>query len=303
MITLPQNQAHPNRVHTYNTTCDIYCNVGSNETISTWPNADYEVITIHCHWGNPSLYHDDVIKWKHFPRYWPFVRGIHRSPVNSPHKGQWRGALMFTLICARINGWVNNGEAGDLRRNRAHYDVIVMFQPIESTFARIPSKKQMLEHCSNDDITNILLYLHNWGRQKWKIQPYYHDFLYHVIVDERYLLEPVTPSPDHPRMKYYRTPMLTHWGQVTHICVSKQAHHWLRQWLVSFSWPSHYLNQYWLIVKSTIGSTFQWNWNHNTKIFIFKKMHAKMSSAKMAAILFKNALLWFITDADKPRPI
>ena len=70
--------------------------------------------------------HDDVIKWKHFPRYWPFVRGIHRSPVNSPHKSQWRGALMFTLICARINGWVNNREAGDLRRYRAHYDVIVM---------------------------------------------------------------------------------------------------------------------------------------------------------------------------------
>ena len=70
--------------------------------------------------------HDDVIKWKHFPRNWPFVRGIHRSPVNSPHKGQWRGALMFSLICARINGWVNNREAGDLRRYRAHYDVIVM---------------------------------------------------------------------------------------------------------------------------------------------------------------------------------
>ena len=72
--------------------------------------------------------HDDVIKWKHFPRYWPFVRGIHRSTVNSPHKGQWRGALMFTLICARINGWVNNREAGDLRRYRAHYDVIVMWK-------------------------------------------------------------------------------------------------------------------------------------------------------------------------------
>ena len=48
------------------------------------------------------------------------------SPVNSPHKGQWRGALMFTLICARINGWVNNREAGDLRRYRTHCDVIVM---------------------------------------------------------------------------------------------------------------------------------------------------------------------------------
>ena len=70
--------------------------------------------------------HDDVIKWKHFPRYWPFVRGIHRSPVNSPHKGQWRGALIFSLICVWINGWVNNRETGDLRRYRAHYDVIVM---------------------------------------------------------------------------------------------------------------------------------------------------------------------------------
>ena len=64
--------------------------------------------------------HDDVIKWKLFPRYWPFARGIHR------HKGQWRRALMFSLICVWINGWVNNREAEDLRRYRAHYDVIVM---------------------------------------------------------------------------------------------------------------------------------------------------------------------------------
>ena len=44
--------------------------------------------------------HDDVIKWKLVPRYWPFVRGIHWSPVNSLHKGQWREALMFSLIYA-----------------------------------------------------------------------------------------------------------------------------------------------------------------------------------------------------------
>ena len=48
-----------------------------------------------------------------------------RPPVNSPHKGQWRGALIFSLICTRINGWENNGEAGDLRRHRAYYDVTV----------------------------------------------------------------------------------------------------------------------------------------------------------------------------------
>ena len=70
--------------------------------------------------------HDDVMKWKYFPRCWTFVWGIHRSPVNSPHKGQWRWALMFPLLCAGMNGWVNNREAGDLRRHRAHYDVKVM---------------------------------------------------------------------------------------------------------------------------------------------------------------------------------
>ena len=74
----------------------------------------------------PHLSHDDVIQWNHFPRYWPFVWGINRSPVNSPHKGQWRGALMFSLICTRINDWVNNREAGDLRRHLGHYDVNVM---------------------------------------------------------------------------------------------------------------------------------------------------------------------------------
>ena len=72
-------------------------------------------------------FHDDVIKWKQFPRYWRFVRGIHRSPVNSPYKGQWRRALMFSCICARINGWVNNGEVDYLRRHHAHYDITVMF--------------------------------------------------------------------------------------------------------------------------------------------------------------------------------
>ena len=78
--------------------------------------------------------HDDVMKWKHFPRYWLFVRGIHRSPVNSPHKGQWRWALMFSMICAWINGWVNIREAGDLRRHRAEqYDVIVMGRIIDKT--------------------------------------------------------------------------------------------------------------------------------------------------------------------------
>ena len=70
--------------------------------------------------------HDDIIKWKHFPCCWPFLQGIHQSSVNSPHKSQWRGALMFSLICALTNSWANNDDASDLRCHRAHYDMIVM---------------------------------------------------------------------------------------------------------------------------------------------------------------------------------
>ena len=88
-----------------------------------------------------QINHDDVIKWKHFQRYWPFVWGIHRSPVNSPHKGQWRGALMFSLIWAWINCLVNNREAVDLRRHPAHYGVIVMmFCTLQCTFIPLVAK-------------------------------------------------------------------------------------------------------------------------------------------------------------------
>ena len=87
------------------------------------PEAEFRFIELWGLWRNCCLHtckHIDVIKWKHFPRYWPFVQGIHRSPVNSPHKGQWHGAL----ICAWTNGWANNRGVGDLRHHRALYDMI-----------------------------------------------------------------------------------------------------------------------------------------------------------------------------------
>ena len=73
-----------------------------------------------------KYFHDDVIKWKYFRCYWLFVRGIHWPPVDSPHRGQCHGALMFSLICACTNGWANTQDAGDSRRHRVHYDVTVM---------------------------------------------------------------------------------------------------------------------------------------------------------------------------------
>ena len=104
---------------------------------------------------------DDVIKWIPFPLYWPFVRGIHRSPVNSPRKGQWRGALLFSSIYVWINGWVNNGEAGDLRRYRAHYDVNVMNM---AKYWRAPlvflTRVYNLQHVRNQNSRMVIMYLY-----------------------------------------------------------------------------------------------------------------------------------------------
>ena len=71
--------------------------------------------------------HYDAIKWRYFPCYWPFVRGIHRSPVTSPRTNNSDAELWcFHWSAPWINAWVNNREAGDLRRHRSHYDIIAM---------------------------------------------------------------------------------------------------------------------------------------------------------------------------------
>ena len=113
---------------------------------TSYKRASWEVVCLH----------DDVIKWKHFLRNWPFVRGIYRSPVNSPHKGQWRGALMFSLICVWINGWVNNREAGDLRRYCAHYDVTVMRAILQYSPITIHTMRRIQDNRSNCVISNTL---------------------------------------------------------------------------------------------------------------------------------------------------
>ena len=96
------------------------------------------------------VFHDDVIKWKPFPRY---PKPYHRSSVNSPHKGQWRGALMFSLISAWINGRVNNRYAGVLKPHRAHYDVILLsvFQLIQRIRSWVNFVLNLL-HISSDTI-------------------------------------------------------------------------------------------------------------------------------------------------------
>ena len=107
----------------------LYSRLFARYKYKEYQHNDYE------HSGNSRslcpCYHDDVIKWKHFPRCWHFVRGIHQSPATSQHIRQWRGALVFSLIYAGTESWANHGDAGDLRRYSTHYDVIVMFNDLE----------------------------------------------------------------------------------------------------------------------------------------------------------------------------
>ena len=130
-----------------------------------FPRTGESIRLSQCQSSNTKDYgHDDVIKWKHFPRYWPFVWGIHRPKVNSPHKGQWRGALIFSLIYVWINGWVNNNEAGDLRRYRTHYDVMVI---ITTTKVKKKSRKHLVGYFVH--VLNRLLVTHRQPAEPTKI--------------------------------------------------------------------------------------------------------------------------------------
>ena len=132
-------------------------NDGDSVFIGRWVK-NTTMIPLWC-WDRNSTWRDDVIKWKHFPRYWPFVKGIHRSPVDSPHNGQWRGALMFSLICAWTNGWANTRDAGYVRRHRAHYDVTIMKSNLAHLFLDklLPLRRRHFQmHFHNEDICTCI---------------------------------------------------------------------------------------------------------------------------------------------------
>ena len=90
------------------------------------------------------------------------------SPINFPHKGQWRGTLMFSLICAWIYSWVNNGETGDLRRHRAHYDVIVMLLWVLHWFSASVPAMMYTETEMSSFWWNFHHWLH-WKLSKWQL--------------------------------------------------------------------------------------------------------------------------------------
>ena len=72
---------------------------------------------------------------------------------------------------------------------------------------------------------------------------------------------------------------LSHHPLVPHICVSESGQHWFRYWLVTYSAPSHYLDQCWVVDNWTLRNKFQWDFNQ-IQNFSFIKTHLKISSGK-----------------------
>ena len=109
--------------------------VGVLAVIASWIMCQLTWSALYCYrqnelmtglWGYRLSSHDDVIKWKNFPHYWPFCMG--NSLVTSEFPAQRPVTQSFDVffICAWMNSWVNNREAGDLRCHHAHYDITVM---------------------------------------------------------------------------------------------------------------------------------------------------------------------------------
>ena len=88
----------------------------------------------------------------------------------------------------------------------------------------------------------------------------------------------------------YFTITLTHFPLVPHISVSESGQHLFRLWLVAFSAPSHYINQWWVVAKWTLRNKLQWNFYQNTKFFIHKNT-SEITVYKLAAILSRER--WF----------
>ena len=180
---------------------------------------------------------------KTFPFCWPFVRGIYRSPVNSPHKGQWRGTLMFSLICVWTNAWVNNRDADDWRRHQVHYDVINV-EPVQAiTYRQVwrTSPASQIRVPWRNSQSRIWWINCWWNWRCWRSVGSHRGCTARCQFHPRHRRTPHNPSRNcsdtQGRRTGYRQPQagtghsiascsyfsthLTHWGRVAHICIGK----------------------------------------------------------------------------------
>ena len=213
---------------------------------------------------------------------------------------------MFYFICVWINGWVNNREAGDLRRHLAHYDVTVMdipdptpCCPNNAIWRRIicvnigsvngllvdgtkslaePMLTSLVWFCGNpmravsQPVLKLLLYITILKIMLYKLLPYLPGQMSSLIF---MILK------WYSCVLYKKKSCWNQWGQVTHICVSILGHHWFRLGLVDCSVPGHQLKRCWLIVNCVqFSATLKPNTHFHTRNdFVWKKWRPFVSAS------------------------
>ena len=116
-----------------------------NHVSKRGPWTQFQSFIVVFHSLSPSV-HDDVIKWKYFPRCWPFVKGIHRSPMDSPHKDQWDAELWWFLWSAPEQLNKQSSRWWFETHNRAHYNLTLMAVCVFALFDGVMTWKRFLHY-------------------------------------------------------------------------------------------------------------------------------------------------------------
>ena len=171
--------------------------------------------------------------------------------MNSPHKGQWRWALMFSLICDRVNGWKNNGEAGELRRHRTHYDVSVRSRYLKH--GKVQTSRSTMWEVSTYLCSGYLLLAPKSPYVRLTSYPTDSVFWYSEIRKEWHSLThlPLDKMAGISQTTYSKVfswiKCLVFWFQWSLFLRIQLTifQHWFRKWLGVDQATSHYLHQCW----------------------------------------------------------
>ena len=193
--------------------------------------------------------------------------------MNSPHKGQWRGALVFSLICAWTNRWVNNWDPGDLRRHRAHYDVTVM----------VAVRKRSIGSKTAIFLSRVILKFDRWP---WKTigHPFYvASFHSHqrtltgVTVRKRPILGQNRRFFQSCDLEIWRMTLKNNWAPLLSnikLCASFHHHMWIQtgvtvrkrlSWVLTFDlwpWPFAWTSLWSLVITPKNFMMIRW-WEHS----------------------------------------
>ena len=207
------------------------------------------------------------------------------SPITGefPHKGQWRGALMFSLIRAWTNGWANYRDAGDLRRHRDHYDVTVMGKRLSTHGSHQQKHHKPVSNWTPRNIFQLISFetqMFPFKKMHLKCRlPNADHFVtasLNVIFSTKIHWK---ASPIHYLMTEFGF-RITHWGRMTHICVGKLTTIDSDNGLS----PGRCQAIIWINAGILLIGPLGTNFNEiliGIQTFSFKKMHLKMSSAKL----------------------